>query len=192
MVKISCSDFYLLVEWETCLRQPHGEGASLKRQSPCRNQRLVCFNGESPRAFSWEQLPQPLEIHTPWVSLPVSRSRVWKKGSSLQCRRGHGPLRNHHKRAEAFTSVKTCTCMPKWGRKRRRPQVEAGKEREQTARHFPSGPHSCQENGPVFSTRRKRQKGSASSALGTTACCRETLKEVLLSFLFSLIHTFQQ
>lgn len=152
----------------------------------------MCFNGESPRAFSWEQLPQPLEIHTPWVSLPVSRSRVWKKGSSLQCRRGHGPLRNHHKRAEAFTSVKTCTCMPKWGRKRRRPQVEAGKEREQTARHFPSGPHSCQENGPVFSTRRKRQKGSASSALGTTACCREPLKEVLLSFLFSLIHTFQQ
>lgn len=191
MVKISCSDFYLLVEWETCLRQPHGEGASLKRQSPCRNQRLVCFSGESPRAFSWEQLPQSLEIHTPWVSLPVSRSRVWKEGSSLQCRRGHGPLRSHHKRAEAFTSMRMCVCMSTWGRKRRGPQVEAGREREQTARNFPSGPPGCRESGTVFSTHRKRQDGRASSALGTTACRREPLK-VLLSFLFSLIRAPQQ
>lgn len=167
-------------------------GCQFKKTKSLQKPKTRVFQWESPRAFSWEQLPQSLEIHTPWVSLPVSRSRVWKKGSSLQCRRGHGPLRSHHKRAEAFTSVKTCVCMSKWGRKQRRPlQVEAGKEREQTARNFPSGPHSCQENGTVFSTHRKRQKGRASSALGTTACYREPLK-VLLSFLFFLIHTPQQ
>lgn len=163
MVKVSCSDSYV--------RQPYGEDASLERQSPCINQRLMYSKRKSPFPGNsccsrWKSTHPGLPCKAPGVQ--HARVEALRDAAGAQ----EWPQKS---RGTCFSSEDVCI-NASVGEEAGRPEVE-GRERKGTAtRGFTSGLCSCQANGNMFSTWRKKQKGSASLALRTTAWCQEPLK----------------